>query len=232
MSQFADGGVIASKPYVSSGAYINRMSDYCKGCHYKVSVKTGEGACPFNLLYWHFLDRHRERFSNNARMGNMYRTWDRMDADRRETVLAEAEAFLERLDDGAVVCCRLAEACASHGARHSGPSYSSDWTQSSKASLSRAVLISGPHSVTLCTHAISSLGNWQALIAASMACDAASSQAAPAGTPSMFRPSAWAIGRFAPSIDHSVSTVSPVVNVTDRATEGAARMSANVPTGA
>ena len=113
MSQFADGGVIASKPYVSSGAYINRMSDYCKGCHYKVSVKTGEGACPFNLLYWHFLDRHRERFSNNARMGNMYRTWDRMDADRRETVLAEAEAFLERLDDGAVVCCRLAEACAS-----------------------------------------------------------------------------------------------------------------------
>ncbi|MEO1365300.1 MAG: cryptochrome/photolyase family protein, partial [Pseudomonadota bacterium] len=103
MSQFADGGVIASKPYVSSGAYINRMSDYCKGCHYKVSVKTGEGACPFNLLYWHFLDRHRERFSNNARMGNMYRTWDRMDADRRETVLAEAEVFLERLDDGAVV---------------------------------------------------------------------------------------------------------------------------------
>ena len=103
MSQFADGGVIASKPYVSSGAYINRMSDYCKSCHYKVSVKTGEGACPFNLLYWHFLDRHRERFSNNARMGNMYRTWDRMDADRRETVLAEAEAFLERLDEGAVV---------------------------------------------------------------------------------------------------------------------------------
>ncbi|MEL7126630.1 MAG: cryptochrome/photolyase family protein [Pseudomonadota bacterium] len=103
MSQFADGGVIASKPYVSSGAYINRMSDYCKGCHYKVSVKTGEGACPFNLLYWHFLDRHRDRFSNNARMGNMYRTWDRMDEDRRETVLADAAAFLERMDAGEVV---------------------------------------------------------------------------------------------------------------------------------
>lgn len=100
MSQFADGGIIASKPYVSSGAYINRMSDYCKGCAYKVSVKTGEEACPFNLLYWHFLDRHRERFSNNARMGNMYRTWDRMDADRRETVLADAEAFLGKLDAG------------------------------------------------------------------------------------------------------------------------------------
>jgi deoxyribodipyrimidine photolyase-related protein len=103
MSQFADGGVIASKPYVSSGAYINRMSDYCKGCAYKVSQKTGEGACPFNTLYWHFLDRHRERFSNNARMGNMYRTWDRMDADKRSTVLADADAVLARLDAGEIV---------------------------------------------------------------------------------------------------------------------------------
>lgn len=103
MSQFADGGVIASKPYVSSGAYINRMSDYCKGCVYKVSVKTGADACPFNLLYWHFLDRHRARFSNNARMGNMYRTWDRMDDDRRETVLQDAGAWLAKLDAGEVV---------------------------------------------------------------------------------------------------------------------------------
>ncbi len=103
MSQFADGGIIASKPYVSSGAYINRMSDYCKSCAYSVSAKTGEAACPFNLLYWHFLDRHRDRFSQNPRMGNMYRTWDRMDADRRATVLADAEAFLERLDAGETV---------------------------------------------------------------------------------------------------------------------------------
>jgi deoxyribodipyrimidine photolyase-related protein len=103
MSQFADGGVIASKPYVSSGAYINRMSDHCKACHYSVTAKTGEKACPFNLLYWHFLDRHRDRFSNNARMGNMYRTWDRMDADKRETVLAEGDALLARLDAGEVI---------------------------------------------------------------------------------------------------------------------------------
>ena len=103
MSQFADGGVIASKPYVSSGAYINRMSDYCKGCAYKVSQKTGEGACPFNTLYWHFLDRHRERFSNNARMGNMYRTWDRMDEEKRATVLSDAEAVLAKLDAGEIV---------------------------------------------------------------------------------------------------------------------------------
>ena len=100
MSQFADGGVVASKPYVSGGNYINRMSDHCGHCAYAVSKKTGEGACPFNLLYWHFLDRHRDRFENNHRMGNMYRTWDRMDADRRETVVAEADAFLARLEAG------------------------------------------------------------------------------------------------------------------------------------
>ncbi|MDG1068755.1 MAG: cryptochrome/photolyase family protein [Sulfitobacter sp.] len=103
MSQFADGGVIASKPYVSSGAYINRMSDYCKGCAYKVSQKTGEEACPFNTLYWHFLDRHRERFSGNPRMGNMYGTWDRMDAEKRKTIIADADAILATLDAGEIV---------------------------------------------------------------------------------------------------------------------------------
>jgi deoxyribodipyrimidine photolyase-related protein len=100
MSQFADGGVVASKPYVSSGAYIDRMSDYCRGCAYDVRTKAGEGACPFNLLYWHFLDRHRDRFERNHRMGNMYRTWDRMDEARREAVLAGAEAFLARMEAG------------------------------------------------------------------------------------------------------------------------------------
>jgi deoxyribodipyrimidine photolyase-related protein len=103
MSQFADGGIIASKPYVSSGNYINKMSDYCKGCAYSVSKKTGEGACPFNLLYWHFMDRHRDRFAGNPRMAQMYRTWDRMDPDKRETVLAEAGELLARLDAGEVV---------------------------------------------------------------------------------------------------------------------------------
>ncbi|MBK1634726.1 cryptochrome/photolyase family protein [Rhodovulum adriaticum] len=100
MSQFADGGVVGSKPYVSSGAYINRMSDYCRGCRYSVSKKTGDGACPFNLLYWHFLNRHRTRFEDNPRMGQMYRTWDRMDAARQAAVLEGAEAFLSRLDRG------------------------------------------------------------------------------------------------------------------------------------
>ena len=103
MSQFADGGIIASKPYIPSGNYIDKMSDYCKGCSYKVKDKTGPDACPFNLMYWHFLDRHREKFSNNHRMGNMYRVWDRMSDDKRETVLREADAFLAKLDAGETV---------------------------------------------------------------------------------------------------------------------------------
>lgn len=103
MSQFADGGVVASKPYVSSGAYIDRMSDYCKSCHYQVKDKTGPRACPFNLLYWHFLIRHRDRFAGNPRMAQMYRTFDRMDRAHCETVLAEAEDFLDQLSRGATV---------------------------------------------------------------------------------------------------------------------------------
>ena len=103
MSQFADGGVLGSKPYVSSGAYIDRMSDHCGGCSYRVKEKVGERACPFNLLYWHFLVRHRERFRGNPRMGQMYRVWDGMNAGHREAVLAGAEGVLARLDRGEVV---------------------------------------------------------------------------------------------------------------------------------
>ena len=97
MSQFADGGIIASKPYVSSGSYINRMSDYCKPCRYKVQDKTGKDACPFNTLYWHFLDRHADRFAKNQRMAQIYANWKRMDQDRKDTILSEAEAFLDGL---------------------------------------------------------------------------------------------------------------------------------------
>ncbi|MDQ2094636.1 cryptochrome/photolyase family protein [Rhodobacteraceae bacterium 10Alg 79] len=100
MSQFADGGVVGSKPYVSSGNYIDKMSDYCSGCAYDVKQKTGETACPFNLLYWQFMDRHRERFESNHRMGRIYSTWDRMDGDKRDTIRAEAGRFLDRLSKG------------------------------------------------------------------------------------------------------------------------------------
>ncbi len=100
MSQWADGGVVGSKPYVSSGAYIDRMSDYCGSCAYSVKEKKGPKACPFNLLYWHFLIRHRGRFAANPRMAQMYRTWDRMDEAHRAAVLSDADAVLARLDAG------------------------------------------------------------------------------------------------------------------------------------
>ncbi|CAM4155501.1 cryptochrome/photolyase family protein [Palleronia rufa] len=103
MSQFADGGIVGSKPYVSSANYIDRMSNYCGDCHYSAKTKTGEGACPFNLLYWHFLNRHRDRFAQNPRMSRIYANWDRMDEDRRRTILSEAETFLNRMAQGAVV---------------------------------------------------------------------------------------------------------------------------------
>ncbi len=103
MSQFADGGVVGSKPYVSSGTYIDRMSDYCDTCSYKVREKSGPDACPFNLLYWDFLMRHRDRFQGNPRMAQMYRTWDRMEDGHKGRVLQDAGTFLRRLEAGATV---------------------------------------------------------------------------------------------------------------------------------
>lgn len=81
MSQWADGGKIATKPYVSSGSYINKMSNYCKGCHYKVSKKTGEDACPFNSLYWNFLNEKQSFFKGNNRMSMMLSLLHKMDKD-------------------------------------------------------------------------------------------------------------------------------------------------------
>ncbi|WP_407495235.1 cryptochrome/photolyase family protein [Pseudooceanicola sp. MF1-13] len=93
MSQWADGGVVASKPYVSSANYIKKMSDYCDGCSYDPDVKVGEGACPFNLLYWDFLVRHRDRFEENRRMGVVYNAWDKMGEEKRKAVLEGASAL-------------------------------------------------------------------------------------------------------------------------------------------
>jgi deoxyribodipyrimidine photolyase-related protein len=98
MSQFGDGGLLASKPYVASGAYINRMSNYCKNCSYDVKQSTGPKACPMNALYWSFLDRHRAKLAGNPRMAQMYRTWDKMAEDKRAALLETAKATLARLD--------------------------------------------------------------------------------------------------------------------------------------
>jgi deoxyribodipyrimidine photolyase-related protein len=97
MSQFGDGGLLGSKPYASSGSYINRMSNYCKSCKYNVKERVGEDACPFNSLYWHFIDRHEDKLRGNNRMSMIYRNLDKMDADVKEDILKTAEAFLENL---------------------------------------------------------------------------------------------------------------------------------------
>jgi deoxyribodipyrimidine photolyase-related protein len=98
MALFADGGYLASKPYAAGGAYINRMSNYCKNCRYKVTEKSGEDACPFNYLYWDFLDRHRETLGNNPRLGMIYRTFDKMAPEKQAGVNADAGRFLAGLD--------------------------------------------------------------------------------------------------------------------------------------
>jgi len=98
MSQFADRGLMGSKPYASGGAYINRMSDYCGHCRYDVTKRTGENACPFNALYWDFLDRNRKKLGNNNRLAMPYRTWDKFAEDERVAVRAQAADFLSKLD--------------------------------------------------------------------------------------------------------------------------------------
>lgn len=97
MILFADGGYLASKPYAAGGSYINKMSDYCKKCSYSVSKKNGEGACPFNYLYWDFLARNRERLSSNHRLSMMYRTYDRMSDEKKLDIKNDSEQFLEAL---------------------------------------------------------------------------------------------------------------------------------------
>jgi deoxyribodipyrimidine photolyase-related protein len=100
MSQFADGGKLASKPYVASGAYVNRMSDHCGGCFYRVDQRTGPRACPFNPLYWLFLETHRGRFGRHPRMAVIYRGWDGQPAAEREAILGAGRAILTALDRG------------------------------------------------------------------------------------------------------------------------------------
>jgi deoxyribodipyrimidine photolyase-related protein len=98
MSQFADGGLLASKPYAASGAYIDRMSDYCGGCRYDVKAKNGQGACPFNYLYWDFLARNRAVLGGNPRLGPAWRTYDALSAERKAAIAQDAAAFLGALE--------------------------------------------------------------------------------------------------------------------------------------
>ena len=98
MVLFADDGIVASKPYAAGGAYIHRMSDYCKGCQYKVSKKEGKEACPFNYLYWNFLITHKEKFAKNHRMTMIYKTLRRMKESKIQQIREDAEWFLSDLN--------------------------------------------------------------------------------------------------------------------------------------
>jgi deoxyribodipyrimidine photolyase-related protein len=99
MVMHADGGLLASKPYAASGSYINRMSDYCRGCHYSVKTSTDSDSCPFNSLYWHFIDRHRAQFEKNPRMSMIYRSYDKMSADKKLALRQRGDHVLEHINE-------------------------------------------------------------------------------------------------------------------------------------
>lgn len=99
MSQFADGGKIATKPYVSSGSYIGKMSNYCTTCSYKKTKKFEDDACPFNSLYWNFLDEKKEQLSSNFRMKMMYSLLNKMSTEDRVKINEKANHIIENLDE-------------------------------------------------------------------------------------------------------------------------------------
>ena len=97
MALFADGGIVASKPYAASGAYINKMSNYCAGCSYNVSKKQGRDACSFNYLYWNFLLQNKEKLSNNRRLAMIYASLERMPETKKEKIREDAAFFFAQL---------------------------------------------------------------------------------------------------------------------------------------
>ncbi|XWN34616.1 MAG: cryptochrome/photolyase family protein [Roseivirga sp.] len=98
MSQFADGGIVATKPYVSSANYIDKMSDYCGSCYYDPKKRYGARACPFNSLYWHFFATHRKQLQKNGRIGLVYKLLDKMALEERNAIIDQAQHYLENVD--------------------------------------------------------------------------------------------------------------------------------------
>lgn len=98
MSQFADGGKIATKPYISSGSYVHKMSNYCSSCTYNKNERTTKDACPFNSLYWNFLDEKKEKLATNFRMRMMYRILEKIPVEERIKIKEKATHILTHLD--------------------------------------------------------------------------------------------------------------------------------------
>ena len=99
MSQFADGGIVGTKPYVSSASYINKMSSYCNGCFYDKTKKTGSKSCPFNSLYWNFYNRHENKLANNPRISMMYNVWNKMKPEVKAEILEQANYYLNHINE-------------------------------------------------------------------------------------------------------------------------------------
>jgi len=99
MSQFADGGIVGTKPYVSSASYIDKMSHYCGSCYYKKALKTGEKACPFNSLYWNFYDKNEDKLAKNPRIGMMYNVWRKMNPEDKTALLTQADYYLKNINE-------------------------------------------------------------------------------------------------------------------------------------
>jgi deoxyribodipyrimidine photolyase-related protein len=99
MSQFADGGIVGTKPYVSSASYIDKMSHYCGSCYYKKNIKTGEKACPFNSLYWNFYDKNESKLASNPRIGMMYNVWRKMKNEDKAALLEQADYYLNNINE-------------------------------------------------------------------------------------------------------------------------------------
>jgi deoxyribodipyrimidine photolyase-related protein len=97
MALYADGGLMATKPYAASGRYINKMSDSCKSCSYAVTKKNGQKACPFNYLYWNFLIENRERLKGNHRLSMIYKTLERMTDEKTDAIAADSQRFFKRI---------------------------------------------------------------------------------------------------------------------------------------
>jgi deoxyribodipyrimidine photolyase-related protein len=98
MSQYADGGIVGSKPYIASGAYIKRMSNYCDHCQFKPKQASGDKACPFTTLYWSFIDKHRDLLSRNPRLGMQVRNWDNKGNDEQQAIRDRSEWLYQHLD--------------------------------------------------------------------------------------------------------------------------------------
>ncbi|MGJ3243667.1 MAG: cryptochrome/photolyase family protein [Opitutales bacterium] len=103
MSQYGDGGLMASKPYIATGKYIQRMSNYCSECRFNPARRTGEQACPFTTLYWDFLLRHEDRLRDNHRMSLQVRNINRLDQDEKQAIRSRARAI--RKDPAAQTLC-------------------------------------------------------------------------------------------------------------------------------